>query len=335
MIVAAAREAAGAQYTVWMPMIRLQAEISEDLAGRRLDQALAVLFPDYSRSRLAQWIRAGQVRVAGELRRPRDPVAAGEPVVVEAELPADERCRPEAIALHIVHEDDSLLVLDKPAGLVVHPAAGHRDGTLQNALLHHDPALAQVPRAGIVHRLDKDTSGIMVVARTLEAHQALVRQLQARSVRREYLAVVRGAMTAGGTIEAPIGRHPRDRKRQAVTAAGRAAVSHYRVQERFRAHTLVRVSLETGRTHQIRVHMAHIHHPVLGDPVYGGRLQLPAGVGAGLRAMVRSFRRQALHAQRLELIHPATGEPAGWTVPLPADMAALIDALREDAAAHG
>ena len=307
--------------------LRLEAEIPGELAGLRLDQALARLFPDYSRSRITQWIRSGQVRVDGATRKPRDAVLGGEQVCVEAELPADVRVEAEPIPLDIVYEDEALLVLNKPAGLVVHPAAGHNAGTLQNALLHHDPELARVPRAGIVHRLDKDTSGLMVVARTVEAHHDLVAQLQARSVRREYLALVQGELVAGGTIDAPIGRHPVDRKRQAVTASGREAITHYRIERRYQGYTLLRVSLETGRTHQIRVHLAHIRHPIVGDPVYGGRPRVPRGLDEALRARLQGFPRQALHARRLGLLHPRSGEAMQWEAPPPADMAELITAL--------
>ncbi|RMG60311.1 MAG: 23S rRNA pseudouridine(1911/1915/1917) synthase RluD [Gammaproteobacteria bacterium] len=307
--------------------IRLEAEIPPELQGLRLDQALARLFPDYSRSRLTQWVRSGQVLVDGRPRKPREPVLGGEQVRVEAELEVDDAVAPEPIALDIVYRDEALLVVNKPAGLVVHPAAGHAAGTLQNALLHHDPGLAQVPRAGIVHRLDKDTSGLMVVARSIEAHHDLVAQLQARSVRREYLALVQGELVAGGTIEAPIGRHPVDRKRQAVTEAGREAITHYRIERRYTGYTLLRVSLETGRTHQIRVHMAHVHHPLVGDPVYGGRPRIPRGLEAGLRERLQGFPRQALHAQRLGLLHPQTGEEMQWEAPLPQDMAELLQAM--------
>ncbi|WJW74923.1 23S rRNA pseudouridine(1911/1915/1917) synthase RluD [Thiohalobacter sp. IOR34] len=315
-------------------LMQLSARVPAEAAGRRLDQVLAELFPDYSRSRLQHWVRAGAVQVDGRAwTRPRDKLAGGEQVEITASLPEDRRCEAQDIPLQIVHEDAELLVIDKPAGLVVHPAAGNPDGTLQNALLHHDPALAAVPRAGIVHRLDKDTSGLMVVARTLTAHHSLVAQLQARSVSREYLAVVWGVMTAGGSVEQPIGRHPVDRKRMAVLRhGGKPAVTHYRVAERFRAHSLLRVSLETGRTHQIRVHMAWLRHPLVGDPVYGGRQRQPAGAGEALRQTLHGFRRQALHATRLVLDHPASGETMAWEAPPPADFQALLAALREDAA---
>lgn len=231
----------------------------------------------------------------------------------------------------MIYEDDALLVIDKPAGLVVHPAAGNWEGTLVNALLHYASELANLPRAGVVHRLDKDTSGLLVVARTLAAHKSLVTQLQARTVKREYDAVAAGVMTAGGTVEAPIARHPVDRKRMAVVGGGREAVSHYRVARRFRAHTHVKVQLETGRTHQIRVHMAHIHYPLVGDPVYGGRLRVPAGCSEILRETLQHFKRQALHAGALGLLHPASGEAMNWQVPLPTDMKNLLEVLGDDA----
>ncbi|MEJ2646721.1 MAG: 23S rRNA pseudouridine(1911/1915/1917) synthase RluD [Gammaproteobacteria bacterium] len=316
-----------------MKRIQLSAQIPDTLAGRRLDQALAELFPDYSRSRLQQWTRAGKVRVDGRPGQVKERVAGGEQVDVDAQLEAEVAPAPQPIPLAIVYEDEALLVIDKPVGLVVHPAAGNRDGTLQNALLHHDPGLAAVPRAGLVHRLDKDTSGVLVVARTLTAHKRLVEQLQARAFQREYEAVVWGVLTAGGTVDAPIGRHPVDRKRMAVVAGGKPAVTHYRVAERFRAHSRLRVHLETGRTHQIRVHMASVRHPLVGDPVYGGRLRIPAGATEALVAALRGFKRQALHAARLGLVHPLTGESMEWHSPLPADMVGLLEVLRADAQA--
>jgi 23S rRNA pseudouridine1911/1915/1917 synthase len=317
------------------PSIHLSVSIPEHLEGQRLDLALAELVPDYSRSRLQQWIRGGQVTLDDRVPRVRERVHFGDTVRIDAEMTSESTFAAEAIDLDLIHEDDHLLVINKPPGLVVHPAAGNPDGTLLNALLHHDPGLAALPRAGIVHRLDKDTSGLMVVARTLVAHTRLVEAMQERRIRREYLAVVNSVLTAGGRIEAPIGRHPVDRKRMAVVAGGRVAITHYRVIERYRAHTLVRVRLETGRTHQIRVHMAHVHWPVVGDPVYGGRLRLPRGAGDPLKNALRDFRRQALHAQRLELVHPANGELMAWEAPLPADMEILIELLRDDACREG
>jgi 23S rRNA pseudouridine1911/1915/1917 synthase len=305
--------------------------IRAEQAGRRLDQALAELMPELSRSRLQQWIDGGQVRLDGAPCRRRDKVWGGEEVRLDAVLEPRGGCSPEAIALDIVYEDDDLLVVNKPAGLVVHPAAGNPDGTLQNALLHHSPALDRVPRAGIVHRLDKDTSGLLVVAKTLAAHCSLVEQLQCRSVHREYRALVNGVLVAGGSVDAPIGRHPVHRTRMAVVAGGRSAVTHYRVLERFPVHTLLAVSLETGRTHQIRVHMAHIQHPLIGDKTYGGRPRPPKGASAALVQGLQGFPRQALHAIALGLKHPRTGEALRWEVPLPADLAALLGLLRTQA----
>jgi 23S rRNA pseudouridine1911/1915/1917 synthase len=301
-------------------------------AGQRLDQALAALLPDYSRSRIKAWIESGEIRVDGQVLRPRDKVAGGESVEVAASLPEETRAAAQSIPLVLRHEDRHLLVVDKPAGLVVHPGAGNPDLTLQNALLALDPRLAVLPRAGIVHRLDKDTSGLLVVARTLPAHTALVRMLGAREVHREYETIVRGVMTAGGTVDAPIDRHPTDRVRMTVRSGGREAVTHYRVIRRFRAHTHVRVQLETGRTHQIRVHLAHAGFPIVGDRVYGGRLALPKGAGEALREQLRAFPRQALHAARLEFEHPASGRPFECRSPLPGDLQALLAALADDEA---
>jgi 23S rRNA pseudouridine1911/1915/1917 synthase len=311
--------------------IHLSACIPDEAAGRRLDQVLAELFPDFSRSRLQRWVKAGEVLLNGEVVAARYRVFGGETVEIGAELPADGRVRAEPIALDIRYQDEYLLVVNKPAGLVVHPAAGNPDGTLQNALLHFDTDLASLPRAGIVHRLDKDTSGLMVVARNLAAHKSLVEQLQARTVHREYQALVQGEMTAGGRVDAPVGRHPRDRLRMAVVASGKPAVTHYRILERFAAHTLLLARLETGRTHQIRVHMASIHHPLVGDPLYGGRQRLPRSVSGQLRQVLSAFQRQALHAWRLELRHPASGEQVGWEAQMPDDFASLLAALRDAA----
>ncbi len=303
------------------------------MAGRRLDQVLPLLFPDFSRSRLQKWIRQGLVRRQGEtVQRPREKVSGGELIELTACLDDQVEEKPQPIPLDLLYQDRSILVVNKPAGLVVHPAAGNPDGTLQNALLHHDPALVRLPRAGIVHRLDKLTSGLLVVARTAAAHKFLVERLQAREVKREYRCLVRGVMTAGGSVDQPIGRHPVHRVRMAVVAGGKPAVTHYRVLERFRAHTWLKVNLESGRTHQIRVHMAHIRHPLVGDPVYGGRLLLPSGIGDGLRQALRGFRRQALHALRLGLEHPQSGEWMEWEAPLPEDLQQLLALTREDAA---
>ncbi|MEG3792108.1 23S rRNA pseudouridine(1911/1915/1917) synthase RluD [Lysobacter sp. CCNWLW3] len=311
----------------------LQATVPDSAAGRRFDAVLAELFPDYSRSRLAAWIKSGDARLDGREVRPRDPVRGGETVTLSAVLDVQTHSEPEDIALDVLYEDEHVIVIDKPAGLVVHPGAGNPAGTLVNALLHRDPGLAALPRAGIVHRLDKDTSGVMVVARTLPAHTALVEQLSSREVHRQYLAVVVGALVSGGTANAPIDRHPRDRIRMAVREDGRDAVTHYRLRERFRAHTLLECRLETGRTHQIRVHMAHLKHPIVGDPLYGGPLKLPRGATAELVDALRGFRRQALHAETLEFVHPVSGEPVRCSAPMPADMRALIKTLHDDTVA--
>ncbi|KAA0016714.1 23S rRNA pseudouridine(1911/1915/1917) synthase RluD [Salinicola corii] len=311
-------------------ILKRDERVPDRLAGRRLDQAAAEMFPEFSRERLKSWIQQGELTVDGEKARPKDKVIGGERLALDTRLEEETRWEPQAIPLSIVFEDDDVMVIDKPAGLVVHPAAGNPDGTLLNALLHHHAPLAAIPRAGIVHRLDKDTTGLMMVAKTLTAQTALVAQLQARTVSREYDAIVVGAMTAGGKVDAPIGRHPKDRQRQAVTASGKPAVTHYRVNERFRAHTHVRCRLETGRTHQIRVHMAHVRYPLIGDPVYGGRLKLPAGAGDSLKMLLREFPRQALHAHKLRFDHPVSGLPVECKVPLPDDMLLLLDALRED-----
>jgi len=305
-------------------------EIPTELAGSRLDSALAHLLPNHSRTRIRSWIDQGHARIAGRSCRPRDRVLGGERIVLQVPRAPAVQVPAQALDLRVVYEDEFILVLDKPAGLVVHPGAGNPDHTLQNALLAYDARLAELPRAGIVHRLDKDTSGLLVVARVATAHTALVRQLAARSVRREYQAVCVGVLTAGGSVDAPIARHRVDRKRMAVRTGGRPAVTHYRVIARFRAHTHLRVVLETGRTHQIRVHLAHLGHPIVGDPVYG-RLRVPRGATSQLIAALRAFKRQALHAERLELEHPATGQRLHWTAPLPDDMQALLDALRADA----
>ena len=308
--------------------------VPESAAGRRLDAAVAELFPEYSRSRLSAWIKSGDVTVDGATARPRDPVRGGEAVLLHAVEEVQTRAEAEDIPLDILYEDEHVFVLDKPAGLVVHPGAGNPAGTLVNALLHRDPALDKLPRAGIVHRLDKDTSGVMVVARTLPAHTALVAQLSARQVHRQYLAIVVGALVSGGTANAAIDRHPRDRLRMAVREDGKEAVTHYRLRERFRNHTALECRLETGRTHQIRVHMAHLKQNIIGDPLYGGSFKLPKGASEELIAALRGFKRQALHAEVLEFAHPLSGEPVRCEAPVPEDMTRLMALLREDAAAH-
>lgn len=314
--------------------IVLSQEVPEGLAGKRLDQIASILFPDYSRSRLQEWIKSGELTVDGGAAKTRDKLQGGECLRLRAEPESNTAWQPEAISLPIIYEDESLLVIDKPVGLVVHPAAGNREGTLLNGLIHHLPQLESVPRAGIVHRLDKDTSGLMVVAKTLEAHTSLVRQLQERTVSREYQAVTQGVMTGGGSVDANIGRHPRVRTKMAVFSGGGAprgkqAITHYRVVERFAGHTHIRVKLETGRTHQIRVHMAYLGYPLVGDPVYGGRLKLPKQASPPLVSALRNFKRQALHAASLGLIHPLSRQEMCWETPLPSDMQALLKVLRD------
>ena len=308
--------------------------VPDSAAGRRLDAVLADLFPEYSRSRLSAWIKSGDVSVDGAPARGRDPVRGGEAVTLSAVQETQTHAVAEDIPLDVLYEDEHVLVIDKPAGLVVHPGAGNPAGTLVNALLHRDPSLELLPRAGIVHRLDKDTSGVMVVARTLPAHTALVEQLSNRQVHRQYLAIVVGALVSGGTANAAIDRHPRDRVRMAVREDGKDAVTHYRLRERFRNHTALECRLETGRTHQIRVHMAHLKHPIVGDPLYGGSFKLPKGASEDFIAALRGFKRQALHAEVLEFAHPVTGEPIRCSAPIPEDMQHLLRLLREDAAAH-
>jgi 23S rRNA pseudouridine1911/1915/1917 synthase len=296
--------------------------------GQRLDLALAAALPQFSRSRLATWVKEGAVTVDGETARPRDAVFGGEAVVVRAQAQPSTDVQAESIALKIALRDPHFFVIDKPAGLVVHPGAGNRSHTLQNGLLALDPKLAAIPRAGIVHRIDKDTSGLLVVARTLEAHKALTDALREHEVQREYLALCVGAMTGGGTVDKPIGRHRTDRLRMTVRADGRDAVTHYRLEERFGGHSLLRVQLETGRTHQIRVHLAHIGHPLVGDPLYGGRRQLTAGTKEEQRKVLKDFKRQALHATRLSFAHPVTGKKVTVESRLPADFASLLAGLR-------
>lgn len=313
--------------------IQLQCQAQPAHAGQRLDQVATELFGGFSRARLQEWIRSGALTVNGEVVKPKHKLAGSEQLALEAELVDEVVDQAEDIVLDIVYEDPCLLVINKPAGLVVHPASGHVAGTLLNGLLHHLPGQAALPRAGIVHRLDRDTTGLMVVAKTLPAHAALVAQLQDKSLYREYAAVVQGVMTGGGKVDAAMGRHPNDRKRMAVVASGKPAVTHYRVEERFAGHTLVKVQLETGRTHQIRVHMMHIRYPLVGDPTYG-RLRFPAGISAALRETLRAFPRQALHARRLGLVHPQSGETMTFETPLASDMQMLLAALREDRASQ-
>jgi 23S rRNA pseudouridine1911/1915/1917 synthase len=312
-------------------VINCQAIVPEHLAEKRLDQILSQLFPAYSRTRLQEWIRLQQVWVDDEVKRPRDKIKAGAKITILARLSEEVSWEPEELPLDIIYEDETLLVVNKPAGLVVHPAAGNPHKTLVNALLHYLPELNKLPRGGIIHRLDKDTSGLLIIPKTLNAYTKLVKQLQARTMKREYVAVIQGHLISGGTINAPIGRHPRLRKKMAVTMllSGKQAISHYRVIERFTHHTLIKVTLETGRTHQIRVHMAHVHHPLVGDKAYG-HFHLPKKASVSLINCLRQFPRQALHAQCLGIIHPNTLQPMEWESPLPEDMKELIHCLRED-----
>src|SRR5690242_12517990 len=310
----------------------LRAQVPPEAAGRRFDQVLAALFPDYSRSRLSSWIKSGAARLDGATVAPRQLLRGGESVELAVTDESLVSALPEPIGLDVVYEDDDLLVIDKPPGLVVHPGAGNPRGTLQNALLHHDPQLVNVPRAGIVHRLDKDTSGLLVVARTLRAHAALVAMLGRREIHRRYAAIVNGVPVAGGTVDAPLDRHPTDRLRRAVREGGRPARTHYRVRERFRAHALLQCELESGRTHQIRVHMVHAGFPLVGDPLYGGGLKLPRAASAGLVDALRAFKRQALHAEHLEFAHPVSGGTMRFEAEPPQDFRELLTALRDDSA---
>ena len=303
--------------------------VPEHLSGMRFDKVVADLIPDYSRARLQEWIRQGLITLDNTPVATRHRVRAGQCITARLpELqPVDDSVLPEEMNLDVHFEDEHVLVINKPAGLVMHTAPGNYRGTLQNGLLFFDQNLAAIPRAGIVHRLDKDTSGLVMIARTLSAHHELVKQLQARTVHRIYDAIVTGVPVAGSTIDEPIGRHRVDRKRMAVTEAGKEAVTHYRIAEKFERHCHIKVKLETGRTHQIRVHMAHIRHALVGDSVYGGRRQIPA-IGDAARQAVMSFPRQALNATELGIEHPQTGEEMRWQVPLPQDMQNLLEALR-------
>jgi len=310
-------------------VFELTAQVPFSMGGLRFDQAASELFPDFSRSRLQSWIKDGQLKINGVVGKPKDKVIGGETLDLNAELEAQGDWQPEEITLDIVHEDDDLLIINKQAGLVVHPAAGNYTGTLVNALLNHIPELINLPRAGIVHRLDKETTGLMVVAKTLEAHTDLVAQLADRTVSREYEAVAVGAMTGGGTVNAPMGRHPIHRKLMAVLSqGGKRAVTHYRVATRFPHHTHIKVKLETGRTHQIRVHMAHIGFALVGDKTYGKSFKIPKGANASLVEALKAFPRQALHAAKLGLEHPGTGEYTEWTAPIPEDFKGLLAALK-------
>lgn len=310
--------------------------VKDSQLGQRLDQAIAELFADFSRSRLKEWLLDGKVQVNGEVvTKPRTKVMGGEEITLQAELEDEERWEAQDIPLDIVYEDDDIIVINKPRDFVVHPGAGTPDGTVLNALLHHYPDIAEVPRAGIVHRLDKDTTGLMVVAKTVPAQTRLVRALQKRNITREYEAIAIGRMTAGGKVDQPIGRHSTKRTLMAVAPLGKPAVTHYRVAEHFREHTRIRLRLETGRTHQIRVHMSYLQHPLLGDTAYGGRARIPTGASQELTDMIRGFDRQALHAVMLRFEHPITGEELEFHAPVPDDMVAMTEALRKDTEEYG
>ena len=318
-----------------MHKLKLSSEIEQTQLGMRLDQALSELFPDYSRSRIKEWIVNNKVLVNNNIvNKPKDKVLGGEKIIIEVEIEEETYHQPEDIKLNIVYEDDHILVINKPRDLVVHPGAGNPNGTVLNALLYHYPDISRVPRAGIVHRLDKDTTGLMVVAKTIEAQTHLVESLQLREITREYEAVAMGIITAGGSVDQPITRHPTKRTHMAVFPTGKPAVTHYRVMEKYRLHTRLRLRLETGRTHQIRVHMAHIAHPLVGDPLYGGRPRPPKGASESFIQTLRDFDRQALHATMLRLYHPITGELMEWHAPIPEDMQKLIQELQSDTELH-
>ncbi len=305
--------------------------VAEEHTGKRLDQALALLCPQHSRSRLQAWIKNGFVTVNGEMRKQKDSVYGGQAIdVLAPTAPESGSWVGQDMPLDIIHEDDDLIILDKSPGIIVHPGAGNPDKTLLNALLFYCPQLAQIPRAGIIQRLDKDTSGIMVVAKSLRAHRQLVKDLQSRNITREYRAVVHGRLISGGRVHAPIGRHPTQRKRMAVSDRGKTATTDYRIIHTFPAFTDIKVKLHTGRTHQIRVHMLHLGHPVVGDRLYGGRNRMGKNISPALRETITAFPRQALHACTLGLTHPETKQALSWSIPLPADMQSLLDALEHE-----
>lgn len=312
-----------------MKTISLNTTIPEHLQQSRLDTALARLFPDYSRSQLQTWIRDGFVTIDGSvIQKTRHSVQMGQHIVITAIVSENTRAEPQPIPLTIVYEDEALLVINKPVGLVVHPGAGNPDSTLVNALIHHAPDLAAIPRAGVIHRLDKDTSGLLVIAKTLPVHHQLIQQMQTREIHREYRALVHGNMISGGTIDAPIGRHPQHRTKMAVTPSGNPAITHYRVLQRFQAHTLLSVLLETGRTHQIRVHLSHIHYPIVGDQTYGTHRQRHyPQLSEKAQIALNHFKHQALHACRLSLLHPISGKSMAWEAALPEDFLTLIELL--------
>lgn len=305
--------------------------IPSEYHNQRIDSVLATMLPDYSRSQLSQWIKQGFVHLDNKPCKPKDKALAESLVHLEVELVtvpnSFELCAPEAIPLNVVYEDEDVLVLNKPQGLVVHPGAGNKEHTLVNALVHHEPRLQHVPRAGIIHRLDKDTTGLLIVAKNLVAHTSLIRQMQERSIQRHYLTLVEGHVISGGVIDTAFGRHPRNRLKMAVTGQGRQAITHYFINKQYGDYSLLNVQLMTGRTHQIRVHMAHINHPVIGDPLYGRRVRIPTEMDEGLKLMLQGFNRQALHAQSISFYHPQTGEELHFRAPLPEDFDLLLRAM--------
>jgi len=303
--------------------------IPERMTGDRLDVALSEMLPNYSRSKITGWIKSGDAVINNKAFKPKDKVNGSQMVVLSLNKKQNNDWSAEDIALNIVFEDEDIIIINKPFGLVTHPGAGNWNGTLANALLYYDPELSKLDRAGIVHRLDKNTSGLMVIARNEKSQKYLVEQLQSHSVAREYSAIVYGHMISGGSINDPIGRDPKDRIKQAVSSNGKDATTHYRVIDRFKNHTHVKAILETGRTHQIRVHLSHIGYPLLGDPMYGGRVRFPKKASEILKESLLGLKRQALHSKKLTLSHPSTGELMSWKAPLPDDMLKLLNILSE------
>lgn len=314
-----------------MEHIALTVQVPDEYHGQRIDAVLAQLIPDYSRSQICNWIKKEEVLVNNKACKPKDKAQAGDVIEISVHFSAMDiesaSIQPENIPLNIVYEDQELMVIDKPAGLVVHPGAGNPKHTLVNALVHHDPDLVQLPRAGIIHRLDKETTGLLIIAKTLTAHTALIRQMQAREIQRNYITLVQGTIIAGATINTGFGRHPRNRLKMAVVREGRQAITHYRVNKRYTDFTLLNVRLMTGRTHQIRVHLQHIHHPVVGDPLYAGRMKFPPNASESLLQLIHNFKRQALHAASLQFIHPKSAKELTFTAPLPDDFQELLNAL--------
>ena len=310
-------------------MKTLQIIIPNRMTGVRLDASLAEMLPDYSRSKITAWIKSGDALISGKIFKPKDKVSGDEIVFLNLNQKQSNDWTAEEIPLNIVYEDEDIIVINKQFGLVTHPGAGNWNGTLANALLYYDPTLSRLDRAGIVHRLDKNTSGLMVIARNEKSQRYLVEQLQSHLVDREYSAIVDGHMIAGGTVDEAIGRDPKDRVKQAVLSSGKAAITHYRAIDRFKSHTHVKAILETGRTHQIRVHLSHVGHPLIGDPMYGGRVRFPKKASEELKEELLSFKRQALHSKKLSLIHPISGESMSWKAPLPDDMLMLLEVLKK------